>query len=481
LLCIAARPTRRPPDAPSDGAFTAVQTTRAVARAPHVARPRRRRRRRPNEFSPRDRRRRFLPFASFTRVASRRASSPRASSARVDRRRRVGRARRRRDASPCAARVALDGRLFHGSRTVRRFRASPHRATRERARARARRRATSTSTSTDANSTAMADVALRRCDCAPRRRLEILRAVREAFEREGDARAVAGDAGGMKRIAEAIARGIDDAATHVVVGRGDFNVNLRFAKKSLAYATARARGRRGSAGGKEAPEFRVLVFDSLSLGSGVDGTQQLAFQAMRDEHDEATETAKRRKGSATATVTSDVDGIPRAIVNTVLKVLSDADTADDDHDERASAIREELTRKFGSFWHVVSDEKDFAVASRATELPVQDGDDGEMKRISMRFRRKNCTYEVWHHVAPFDRYGFRKMTWAQKARYMRYFLIIFCACALVWYKYECAKDTHGVRRLVCRALPTLSPVAIGLFIFFVVSAHVDTSAWKKVT
>jgi len=329
----------------------------------------------------------------------------------------------------------------------------------------------------------MADVALRRCDCAPRRRLEILRAVREAFEREGDARAVAGDAGGMKRIAEAIARGIDDAATHVVVGRGDFNVNLRFAKKSLAYATAtaRARGRRGSAGGKEAPEFRVLVFDSLSLGSGVDGTQQLAFQAMRDEHDEATETAKRRKGSATATVTSDVDGIPRAIVNTVLKVLSDADTADDDHDERASAIREELTRKFGSFWHVVSDEKDFAVASRATELPVQDGDDGEMKRISMRFRRKNCTYEVWHHVAPFDRYGFRKMTWAQKARYMRYFLIIFCACALVWYKYECAKDTHGVRRLVCRALPTLSPVAIGLFIFFVVSAHVDTSAWKKVT
>jgi hypothetical protein len=325
----------------------------------------------------------------------------------------------------------------------------------------------------------MADVALRRCDCAPRRRLEILRAVREAFEREGDARAVAGDAGGMKRIAEAIARGIDDAATHVVVGRGDFNVNLRFAKKSLAYATARARGRRGSAGGKEAPEFRVLVFDSLSLGSGVDGTQQLAFQAMRDEHDEATETAKRRKGSATATVTSDVDGIPRAIVNTVLKVLSDADTADDDHDERASAIREELTRKFGSFWHVVSDEKDFAVASRATELPVQDGDDGEMKRISMRFRRKNCTYEVWHHVAPFDRYGFRKMTWAQKARYMRYFLIIFCACALVWYKYECAKDTHGVRRLVCRALPTLSPVAIGLFIFFVVSAHVDTSAWKK--
>ena len=72
----------------------------------------------------------------------------------------------------------------------------------------------------------------------------------------------------------------------------------------------------------------------------------------------------------------------------------------------------------------MSDTDDFAVACGATELPVQNGAHGETKRISMRFKKGTCEYEVWHHVAPFDRFGIGKMTWSEKARYARYVLIL---------------------------------------------------------
>ena len=46
---------------------------------------------------------------------------------------------------------------------------------------------------------------------------------------------------------------------------------------------------------------------------------------------------------------------------------------------------------------------------------MQNGAHGETKRISMRFKKGTCEYEVWHHVAPFDRFGIGKMTWSEKA------------------------------------------------------------------
>ena len=50
---------------------------------------------------------------------------------------------------------------------------------------------------------------------------------------------------------------------------------------------------------------------------------------------------------------------------------------------------------------------------------------------------------------------------------------------MAWYKSKCIKEPRGISQQVCRVLPLSAPLALGLFIFFVVSAHVDTSAWKK--
>ena len=133
---------------------------------------------------------------------------------------------------------------------------------------------------------------------------------------------------------------------------------------------------------------------------------------MRDEHDEPPIASKKKDSAACL---SDVEGVPHTIVNSAFKVLNDTDIGRDDNDERATALRDELTKKFGSFWHVVSDTDDFAVACGATELPVQNGAHGETKRISMRFKKGTCEYEVWHHVAPFDRFGIGKMTWSALA------------------------------------------------------------------
>ena len=71
------------------------------------------------------------------------------------------------------------------------------------------------------------------------------------------------------------------------------------------------------------------------------------------------------------------------------------------------------------------------------------------------------------------------MTWSEKARYARYVLILAGGAAVAWYKSKCIKEPRGISQQVCRVLPLSAPLALGLFIFFVVSAHVDTSAWKK--
>jgi hypothetical protein len=312
----------------------------------------------------------------------------------------------------------------------------------------------------------MVEVTVRRADCAKRRRLEILRAVQSALQ--DPSIGVRADPGTLRRLATGILDGIRDASTHVVVGRGDFSANLRFAKKSLLYAVVKAKSK--------APSLRVLVYNSLPLANAVDGAQMLAFESMRDEHDEPPIASKKKD---LATCVSDVEGIPHTIVNSALKVLNDTDIGRDDNDERATALRDELTKKFGSFWHVVSDTGDFAVASRATALPVQNGAHGETKRVSMRFKKGGCEYEVWHHVAPFDRFGLVKMTWAEKARYARYALILAGGGAVAWYKSKCISEPKGISQYVCRVLPLSAPLVLGLFIFFVVSAHVDTSAWKK--
>lgn len=309
----------------------------------------------------------------------------------------------------------------------------------------------------------MVSIDVRRCDGDRRRRVEVARAIRDALSDRSVGRRC--DAGTLRRVSDAIARGIGDAATHVVVGRGDFNANLRFAKKSLFYATARAEER--------GPMLRVLVFDSLSLGSGVSGSSVLAFRAMAEEAEEAE--ATRRGGGATCA--SGGEGTPRSIVNTALRVLNDESIDDTDGDARATALREELTRKFGSFWYVISDESDFSVSCRASELPKVGGGEGETVPVVMRFQRGKCVYEVWHHVAPFDRFGFMKMTWAQKAKYARYALLLVAGASTFWYKSQCA--TEAAASLACRILPKLTPVVLGLFIFFVVSGHVDMSAWRQ--
>ena len=235
----------------------------------------------------------------------------------------------------------------------------------------------------------MVEVTVRRADCAKRRRLEILRAVQSALQ--DPSIGVRADPGTLRRLATGILDGIRDASTHVVVGRGDFSANLRFAKKSLLYAVVKAKSK--------APSLRVLVYNSLPLANAVDGAQMLAFESMRDEHDEPPIASKKKD---LATCVSDVEGIPHTIVNSALKVLNDTDIGRDDNEERATALRDELTKKFGSFWHVVSDAGDFAVASHATELPVQIGEYRAMKRVSMRFQKGKYEYEVWHHVAPFE-------------------------------------------------------------------------------
>ncbi len=312
----------------------------------------------------------------------------------------------------------------------------------------------------------MVEVTVRRADCEKRRRLEILRAVQSALR--DPSIGLRADPGTLRRLTNDILDGIQGASTHVIVGRGDFSANLRFAKKSLMYLSVKAKSK--------APSLRVLVYNSLPLANGVDGAQMLAFESMRDEHDEPPIASKKKDSAACL---SDVEGVPHTIVNSAFKVLNDTDIGRDDNDERATALRDELTKKFGSFWHVVSDTDDFAVACGATELPVQNGAHGETKRISMRFKKGTCEYEVWHHVAPFDRFGLGKMTWSEKARYARYVLILAGGAAVAWYKSKCIKEPRGISQQVCRVLPLSAPLALGLFIFFVVSAHVDTSAWKK--
>jgi hypothetical protein len=320
-----------------------------------------------------------------------------------------------------------------------------------------------------ANGAAAARVQVRRSDCGRRRRRDVVTAIANAVSHAEVGNK--GDAGTVDRLARAIKAGLRGRATHVCVGRGDFSVNVRFAKGSLVYATAT------SGASSKAPLFRVLVFDSLSLGTGIEGAKQLEFQAMRDEHDEPEAAAASAKKKNAAKVMSDVEGVPSAILNSALKVLNDS-SIDGEGDDRASALREELTRKFGSFWCVVSDEADFSVACESTALPIQDDEHGRKKNIHMRFKRGAFVYDVWHHVAPFDRYGLNQMTWAEKARYARYALLLTIGLCMVWYRYSCVSgDIHGLRALTCSALPKISPIAIGFFIFLVVSAHVDTRAW----
>lgn len=306
------------------------------------------------------------------------------------------------------------------------------------------------------------EVSLKRSDVPRRRRMEIVAAIKTTLS--DPSIGARGDSGTLKRIAESVSSRIRDAATHVVVGRSEFSANLRFAKGTLAYATARATSK--------GPTLRILVFDSLTLGSGASGSEQLAFQAMREENDEAP--AARRKGGATCV--SGSEGLPNAVVNTALSALNDTSLDDDDDEARASGLRDALTKKFGSFWYVISDDSDFAVACRASELPAQHSDDEGLVRVVMRFVRGKTTYEVWHHIAPFDRFGLTKMTWSEKAKYARYGMIFVGGLATMWYRSKCTESPDA---LACQILPKTVPFMLGLFIFFVVTAHVDTAAWKK--
>ena len=310
--------------------------------------------------------------------------------------------------------------------------------------------------------TARMEVSLKRSDVPRRRRREIVAAIKTTLS--DPSIGARGDSGTLKRIAESVSSRIRDAATHVVVGRSEFSANLRFAKGTLAYATARATSK--------GPTLRILVFDSLTLGSGASGSEQLAFQAMREENDEAP--AARRKGGATCV--SGSEGLPNAVVNTALSALNDTSLDDDDDEARASGLRDALTKKFGSFWYVISDDSDFAVACRASELPAQHSDDEGLVRVVMRFVRGKTTYEVWHHIAPFDRFGLTKMTWSEKAKYARYGMIFVGGLATMWYRSKCTESPDA---LACQILPKTVPFMLGLFIFFVVTAHVDTAAWKK--
>jgi len=259
----------------------------------------------------------------------------------------------------------------------------------------------------------MTDVRVRRAECSKVRRAEIIGAAHLALR--DPLVGTRGDVESLRRLATGILHGIQGTSTHVVVGRGDFSLSLRFAKKSLLYAAVKASA--------EAPRLRVLVYESSPWERGdVDAADFLAFESAKEEHDVPLSPSRRSasrsslKGSSSrspsflrspskrraATCVSDVEGIPHTIVNSALKVLDDTDIDHDDNDERATALRDELTKKFGSFWHVVSDAGDFAVASHATELPVQIGEYRAMKRVSMRFQKGKYEYEVWHHVAPFE-------------------------------------------------------------------------------
>ena len=315
----------------------------------------------------------------------------------------------------------------------------------------------------------MVELKVKRCDAPRRRRTEVVRAIGIAMNNA--AVGIKGDVGTMHMIANDILASITSRSAQVVVGRGDFSVNLRFAKKTLTYATARAR--------QGGPLFRVLVFDSLSMmGQNDDGARQLAFQCMAVEGDESenASSSSGKKRNKRAAVASDVDGVPPAIVNAALRVLNDDSIRDDAEETRATTLRDTLTHKFGSFWHVISDEEDFAVANRATELPILDSEDASTKSISMRFKVGKHTYVVWHHVAPYDRFGWGKMTWAEKAKYSRYVLILCGGIAAMYYRTRCNVE---VKRGLCRAIPAATPVLAGLFIFLVVSAHVDTRVWNR--
>ena len=312
----------------------------------------------------------------------------------------------------------------------------------------------------------MAELTVKRCDAPRRRRAEVVRAI--GISMANAAVGIKGDVGTMQTIADDILANIRSRAAHVVVGRGDFSVNLRFTKSTLTYATARAR--------KGGPLFRVLVFDSLSMmGLGGDSVRQLAFSADGDE-DETAGAARGKKRDKRADVVSDVEGVPPAIVNTILRVLNDASIRDDAEETRATTLRDTLTQKFGSFWHIISDDEDFAVANRATELPIPDSIDSSTKRISMRFKLGKQNYTIWHHVAPYDRFGWSKMTWAEKAKYSRYALILCCGVAAMYYRTRCKVE---VKKGLCRAIPAVTPILAGLFIFLVVSAHVDTRVWNR--
>ena len=170
---------------------------------------------------------------------------------------------------------------------------------------------------------------MRRADCEKRRRLEILRAVQSALR--DPSIGLRADPGTLRRLANGILDGIQGASTHVIVGRGDFSANLRFAKKSLMYLSVKAKSK--------APSLRVLVYNSLPLANGVDGAQMLAFESMRDEHDEPPIASKKKDWRRV-----ERRGVPHTIVNSALKVLNDTDIGRDDNDERATALRDELTK-----------------------------------------------------------------------------------------------------------------------------------------
>jgi len=137
-------------------------------------------------------------------------------------------------------------------------------------------RETTTTTTTTARET-MTDVRVRRAECSKRRRAEIIGAAHLALR--DPLVGTRGDVESLRRLATGILDGIQGTSTHVVVGRGDFSANLRFAKKSLLYAAVKASA--------EAPRLRVLVYESSPWERGdVDAADLLAFESAKEEHDE---------------------------------------------------------------------------------------------------------------------------------------------------------------------------------------------------
>lgn len=308
-------------------------------------------------------------------------------------------------------------------------------------------------------------VVVKRCDGDRAFKRRVCEAIATSFANAND----------MTMLGEHIHARLRSRATNVVIGKGDFHALARYATRRLAYAHAR-----GALGKGTVMTYRVLVFDTLSDGRGVEEgerTLERACGRSADEDAGAGAGAGKKRGRAAAAI-GDVSGVPRPIVDCALGVLNDDALGDDDDVERRmTALREALTKKFGSFWHVISDEEDFAVASRATELPRADSKDASKTKILLRFKRGKRTYCVWHHVAPFDRFGWNKLTWAEKVKYARYALLVVAGLAVAYYRSKCGEIVEG--RVLCRALPALAPVAAGLFIFLVVSAHVDTRIWNS--